>query len=47
MAATKTLEKQKTVFSQKRMNKALKSRRVTMPHGLTREQKRAFILSHA
>jgi len=47
MMATKTLERQKAVFDKKRMEAALKSHRVAMPTGLTREEKRAFILAHA
>ena len=46
MTITKNLEKQTVSFDQKRMDKSLKSRRVEVPKGLTREQKRAFILSH-
>ena len=45
MTVTKTLERQKAVFDKKRMDIALKSHRVAMPPGLTREEKRAFILS--
>ena len=44
MTVTKDLKRQKAVFDKKRMEAALKSHRVAMPTGLTREEKRAFII---
>lgn len=44
MTVDKGLKRQKAVFDKKRMEAALKSHQVVIPLGLTREEKRAFIL---
>lgn len=47
VVAEKTITKSSVKYDRKRMEKAVSSKQVSIQKGLTRDQKRSLIMSHA